>query len=259
MAGCSTGRWTLMAVLLALAGCAEPVRFSSDGAGGIAAESPGALYKPDGPGPFPAVVVLHGCGGVTGNQRAWARRLNRWGYVALVVDSFTPRGVQTVCTTPRVVPPELRARDAFAAAAWLREQPFVDRAHIGVVGFSHGGSTVLRAVLDPIVSTAAATPFGAAVAYYPGCTQDLASLATDTLILIGEADDWTPARRCTDYVAAHAGRSHPIDIKLYPGAYHGFDAAAGPRTVYGHYLVHDPAAAEDSFAMTRAFFDARLK
>jgi len=246
------------AAMMALVGCTETVPLASVDAVGQAARVSGELFKPDGAGPFPAVVVLHGCSGLTANQQVWAHRLNRWGYVAFVVDSFGPRGVQTVCNTPNV-PPGLRAHDAFSAAAWLRTQPFVDGAHIGVIGFSHGGSTVMRTVLEPEVRSIDATPFRAAVAYYPGCRRETAALATDVLILIGDADDWASADRCVTYVGSLFAQSHKAEIKRYPGAYHAFDAQGAPRSYLGHTLGFHPAAAEDSFDMTRAFFDARLK
>lgn len=245
---------------LALGGCAEPLRVSTDAAGGLPADAPMELFKPQGEGPFPAVVVLHGCGGIAERDRVWAKRLNGWGYAALTVDSFGPRGVhQGVCATPQLVPPGLRARDAFAAAAWLRTQPEIDRAHIGVLGFSHGGWSVLKAISASIVRSAGAVPFGAAVAYYPPCEPDLGGVATDTLILIGEADDWVSPARCIDYVAAQARPPREVAIKLYPGAYHDFDVSAPERWRYGHHLAYQAAAAEDSFATARQFLDARLK
>jgi dienelactone hydrolase len=193
-------------------------------------------------------------------MQAWAQRLNRWGYVALVVDSFGPRGYPDgICTKGSLVPPEERARDAFAAAAWLRTQTFVDGAHIGVVGFSHGGWTIMRAILEPTVREAGATPFQAAVAYYPYCPFTQVPIASDTLILIGDADDWTPAPRCTSYVAAQIAPSHALDIKVYPRATHAFDVMAASRTAFGHFMAYDRAAADDSFEQTRRFFDARLK
>jgi len=241
-----------LALLLFLSSCAQPM--------GLSTGATGALYKPDGPGPFPAVVVLHGCNGVSPHMQAWAQRLNRWGYAAVVVDSFGPRGYpEGVCAKGLLVPPELRARDAFAAAAWLRSQPFVDGAHIGVVGFSHGGWTIMRAILETAVREADATPFQAAVAYYPYCAFSRVPIASDTLILIGDADDWTPAPRCTSYVAAQIAPPHALDIKVYPRATHAFDVMAAPRTAFGHFMSYDPAAADDSFELTRRFFDARLK
>src|SRR5580704_7268540 len=96
----SSARAAAMAfVIVALASCA---RTGSDKAADFPAEAkPGtvfnALYRPSGGGPFPAVVLLHTCAGLGPHVHAWARKLQDWGYVALVVDSFTPRGNGVVC------------------------------------------------------------------------------------------------------------------------------------------------------------------
>jgi dienelactone hydrolase len=55
------------------------------------------LYKPDGPGPFPAVVLLHSCGGIRPYNHDWAQQLKEHGFVAKVVDSFGPRGLDIIC------------------------------------------------------------------------------------------------------------------------------------------------------------------
>jgi hypothetical protein len=57
---------------------------------------PGQLYRPDGPGAFPAVVVLPGCGGIQPLHHRWAHTLQQWGYVALLVDSLSPRGARRI-------------------------------------------------------------------------------------------------------------------------------------------------------------------
>jgi dienelactone hydrolase len=106
----------------------------------------GNLYKPEGNGQFPAVVVLHGCAGIDYHFRAWAEQLKKWGYVALIVDSFSPRGVDRVCGQSYRVPDLERAADAYGAATYLKQLPYVDSDKIGLMGFSHGGWTGLRAV-----------------------------------------------------------------------------------------------------------------
>lgn len=251
----------LAAILLtpcAAAAASEPLVFGAANVGAPFSGAPAELYRPAGAGPFPAVVVLHGCDGVTQHYRVWAQRLASWGYIALLVDSFGPRGFGNNCGRGMAVPPLLRAADALAAARWLATQAEIRPGRIGVVGFSHGGWTVMKAVLEPVVDADGGTPFRAAVAFYPGCEPQPARLATDTLILIGDADDWTPARRCLALERALEKAGHVLEVVVYPGAVHAFDTTA-PRHVYlGHAVGGDPAAAADAIARTRGFFDQRL-
>src|SRR6516225_10886794 len=81
----------------------------------------GYLARPTGEGPFPAVVVLHGCGGFSsGGSLQLADQLQDWGYVARMVDSLTPRGLTTACGGPFIDQPG----DAYAALHYLSQQPF---------------------------------------------------------------------------------------------------------------------------------------
>ena len=96
---------------------------------------PGHLYRPDGPGPFPAVVALHGCGGIGPHLHRWAQTLQQWGYVALLVDSLSPRGKTNICDSTLSVDPQYaRMPDAYAAKAYLARQPFVDGTRIAADG-----------------------------------------------------------------------------------------------------------------------------
>jgi dienelactone hydrolase len=203
--------------------------------------------------------LLHGCDGIGPHYRSWARQLASWGYVVLQVDSFGPRNFKTVCNRGREVPPELRARDALTAADYLRTRPDVQADRIGVMGFSHGGWTVLKSVLADDAGVKVQRPFAAAVAFYPGCEMPRSELVTDTLILIGDADDWTPARQCERWRNAVEKSSHTVDMVVYPGAVHGFDAARPVHAFAGHMVGRDPAAAEDAVSRTQAFFAQRLK
>ena len=220
--------------------------------------APAELYLPPGGSPTGAVVVLHGCNGVGPHYREWARRLAGWGFVALLIDSFGPRGFREVCNHGRVVPPEAQAHDAFDGAAYLRAAPEVRAARVGVIGFSHGGWAVLKAVLAGLVRRPGEPPFAAAVAYYPGCDPPTSALETDTLILIGEADDWTPVARCTRWRDTVQTNGHTLRMKIYPSAQHGFDAPSLPHSFAGHYVGQDPAAMADSLIETHAFFAERL-
>jgi dienelactone hydrolase len=260
-------RRILALALLALASCAaEPQAPGVADAPKIADMSAAVvaqakLYRPRGNGPFPAVVVLHGCGGLTGHHHAWGRRLVEWGYVAIVPDSFGPRGHGGQCAlNPAPTPADTRAGDAWTAAKHLAGLPFVRGDRIGMIGFSHGGRTVLSAAQ----AGSAVPPFAAAVAYYPGCDERLhARIGVPTLILAGEKDDWTPIERCRAVVRAQA-RPGLVLFIAYPNAYHGFDRQSeGPTYVRGsradHRVERDPVAAPDSLARTKAFFEQWLK
>ena len=86
------------------------------------------------------------------------------------------------------------------------------------------------------------------------------SYVTDLMVLIGKDDTWTPADLCLGTVAARAKDPRPPAIKVYPGALHSFDLGTLPVvTSSGHMIGGIPEAAADSFAMTKAFLDARLK
>ena len=213
---------------------------------------------------------MHGCSGLRDHHRGWARRLTEWGHAAALLDSFHPRNANSTCygkmSNPR---PALRAQDAFNAAICLRTLPTIQPDHIGIVGFSHGGSTALYTALASGAPTdRGGRPFQAVVAYYPGCLlkvrgepeKILGEPASDVLILIGENDDWTLAPDCLKYVELQSGFPHAPTIKVYPGAVHIFDAAF---RVYldqeGHMQGAHPEARADSYVMTKDFFDARLK
>ncbi|MDF1555097.1 MAG: dienelactone hydrolase family protein, partial [Deferrisomatales bacterium] len=240
--------------LLFLAGsCAflpQTVRFSGSPpvTGGEPVNLTGILAKPEGNGPFPAIVLLHGAGGINQERdAAWARRLGRWGYVTLQVDSFRPRGVARVVGTPFRVAFLARAQDAHDAKAYLAGLPFVAPGEIGVMGWSHGGITTLYAVDELAGPLHGDGPFRAGVAFYPACRRPLDGLEAPVLILIGEKDDWTPASRCVDNMPA-GKTSHEVLLTVYPGAFHDFDWEGLDTYSAGHRVKFDAAAAADAVA-----------
>ena len=99
-----------------------------------------ALYRPSGPGPFPAVVMLHGCSGMfanlgdlTASYRYWGELIAQSGYVALLPDSFNPRGHRSICDQQKrtILESRERAEDAYAARQWLASQSYeIGRAHV---------------------------------------------------------------------------------------------------------------------------------
>lgn len=216
----------------------------------------GQMTKPKGDGPFPAVVLLHGCSGLNMFYHVWAERLTNWGYVTLRVDSFGPRGARSCHDFDQLmVLPKKRAQDAYAAKSFLSGLSYVDRSHIGVIGWSHGGWTVLAALNT---GETEAPPFKAAVALYPFCGEPLIELNAPLLILTGELDDWCPARLCSSRMPAKKAE-HEIILKIYPGAYHCFDWKGVDLEVRGHRLLYHPVASADAQVRVREFLAKHLE
>jgi len=102
-----------------------------------------ALREPEGSGPFPAVVLLHTCGGFGAPLSQWASLLQDRGYAAVLVSSFGPRGITSICGNWAVSVDDVAA-DALAALNHLRGRPGIDNERIAVMGFSYGAMAALR-------------------------------------------------------------------------------------------------------------------
>jgi dienelactone hydrolase len=248
---------------------------------GAPQEISGVLVRPAGPGPFPAVVQLHGCTGIEAESYRWARWFARHGYVALVVDSFGPRRLKGNCRTEQTEPPiTARLDDAFGALRHLQSLPFVEPDRVGAIGWSQGGVYAMTVVNGPSLERAArrgvalpAVGFRAAIGVYPGGCSSLVKerAIRPLLVLIGGADDWTPAAPCEEMVTAMRSRGADVSIVVYPGAYHFFDVQGQPRTVlsnvendakpgrHGATVSYQAAAARDAHRQVAAFFVRYLK
>ncbi|UVK40837.1 dienelactone hydrolase family protein [Mesorhizobium sp. AR10] len=212
----------------------------------------GYLTRPPGEGPFPAIVVLHGCGGLSPNVRkTWSERLSSRGYVVLVVDSFSTRGIKDTCG--RLLAD--RVYDAYGALEFISKYSFVDPQRVALMGFSAGGIATLEAVQLGGAEQLMERKFKAAVAYYPNCSATNGDMAVPTLILIGELDDWTPAKNCQVMMAQRSGQGSAVQLDVFKGARHGFDSP-GLKTgieVHGHRMEYNAAAADQSISDVRVF------
>jgi dienelactone hydrolase len=192
--------------------------------------------------PYPAVVVLHGCSGISSHSAAIADRLGAWGYVALTVDTLGPRGITGRCGGQIVD----QAFDAYAALRYLSRLEFVDPAQIAVLGQSMGGQAALYAIARDLAAQYFTERFRAAIAYYPNCgVANGSDMTTPVLVLIGEADEWNSAERCREVAARRRPDSAPIALSVYPGVHHAFDVAQlspGIRAWGGWVEYNEPAA-----------------
>lgn len=183
---------------------------------------------------LPAVVLVHGSGGVYREELTyWARLLNEQGMAALVIDVFSPRGVNSTGKDQSLVPFAADTADAFAALRMLASHPGIDPRRIAVVGFSRGGITAVRSAVEPIIqgSAPAGLRFAAHVALYSGgCANTLSVMAAPgvfskapMLFVHGDADDYADMSDCQAYAGRISGAGTPAAFVVLPGARHKFD------------------------------------
>ncbi len=196
------------------------------------------------PGPRPAVVALHGCSGpydtrgqLTAHLRRYAADLNAAQMHVLVLDSFGPRGLRSICEIPqskRTVREADRRADVQAALRWLVARPEVDATRLVLLGWSHGAQTVLAALdaSDTTVQAQTVQP-RAAVAFYPGCTELLKNtsyrLQGPLLLMVGERDDWTASAPCVRLHQRLGAQAPRFEFEVYADSYHGFDSLSPVR------------------------------
>jgi dienelactone hydrolase len=242
------------------------------------------LYRPsDGAGPFPAVVLMHTCGGIGPHIYRWAERLTKTDHVVLIVDSLGPRNVSSNCQgADAVISVDAVAADAAAALAHLRTLRFVAGDRLAVMGFSFGAMAALR--LSGAAYQRRLTPpldgLRAVIFFYGTCgtrspnpkvqatTNNLADdIVTPTLMFLGALDTESPPHFCTSKADRLKSLGQPIQYKLYPDTTHAFDESrwgTEGRTMHhgkrGPFLYrYNPEATEDAWRETRTFFDRHLR
>ena len=187
------------------------------------------LFKPQTEGSkagrHAAMVLVHGFEGVSeAREGFWARELAALGVATLVIESFSARSVGTSIANQSSVSTAQGVRDAYAALGYLAALKEVDAARIGIMGMSRGGSVALRAV-DHRKHAAAGPGFAAAVALYPGCVAQYRNPqpSAPIQVLVGAADDYTTVKHCADYLQRIRAAGGVAELRVYPGARHGFD------------------------------------
>ena len=256
---------------LAVAQTAPPIGGEYSNAIAIPVDDPttknisGALFKPPGAGPFPAVVYMSGCIGLSYPpemelERIVIDHLLAKGVAIFIVDPFTPRNEQMgICAefgnlndkTDR----QLRditqgGNDAVAAVKVLKTMPEIDPKRIFLLGYSYGATASLFAT-DVKTPGAHDTQIAGVIAYYPYCYDNVVP-SPPTLVLIGENDHVVSVKMC------QAVKGNPkFDVVVYPGASHLFALAMGQPWVV--HKVFDEKAALDAQQRTDAFMDAHMK
>lgn len=270
----------LMAILLgSMAGQIKTVHFQS---GDEKTKLVGYVFEPGGTGPHAAVVMLHGRAGpysslakgvytsatLSKRHKEWGEFWAQRGYVAMLVDSFGPRGYpggfglgSYENRPPEVSEQTVRPLDAYGALQYLRKRRDIKPESIGVQGWSNGGMTVLVTIGENTPGIDHPTPttgFRAAIAEYPGCGMDALKgkyrAYAPTLLMIASADEEVSPKRCEDFAKKAQASGSRLEVKVYEGAEHNFDDP-------GKKKQSNPAnqkATADAMRSAEKFFAAQL-
>jgi dienelactone hydrolase len=192
----------------------------------------GELRLPQGDGRFPAVVLVHGSGGVGGNVDRWAQELNRMGVAVFVLDSFTGRGIAQTITDQSQLGGLAMIGDAYGAygvLALLSKHSRIDPSRVALMGFSKGGFVALYASMKRFqrMHAPADAEFAAYIPFYATCNNTYIEedQVSDRPIRLfhGTADDYVPADTCRQYVKRLQQIGKDVQITEYAGARHAFD------------------------------------
>jgi carboxymethylenebutenolidase len=211
----------------------------------------GYLFEPEGGGRHPAIVMLHGRAGAYSSlangvytSATLSKRHKQWGefwaergYLALLVDSFGPRGyaggfpVGSYKDRPAAVSEQtVRPLDAYGALSYLRGRRDVVADRIGLQGWSNGAMTTLVTMGEHALEMEQATPetgFRAALAEYPGCGMDAVKEDykpyAHLLLTVGTADEEVSATVCETFAKRAKQRGADLEVVVFEGAEHNYD------------------------------------
>jgi dienelactone hydrolase len=195
----------------------------------------GHLFLPPGDAKVPAILLVHGSGGLyKAMLEFWPKAFNAAGIAVLSMDSFGPRGVKSTADDQSQVPFSADTADAFAALKLLATHPRIDPQRIAIMGFSRGGITVQRTAVERIIASQKLPDglrFAAHIPVYSGGCVGSFRLRVKPgvfskapqLWLHGNADDYTSLAPCEAYAKQIAEAGTPVEFVVIEGAGHKFD------------------------------------
>jgi carboxymethylenebutenolidase len=208
------------------------------------------LARPQGPGPFPALVVIHEWWGLNDQVRGMANQLARQGYLALAVDLYQGKRADTpeqAHELMRGLPEDRALRDLAAAVTYLKASPYVKPDRIGSIGWCMGGGYSLKLAMTEPTLAACAVYYGA----LPSEPESLASIKAPVIGFFGEKDEGIPEASVLAFETAMQKQGKAVEVHVYRNAGHAFANAEGPS--------YRREASEDAWSKLMAFFGKHLK
>lgn len=182
---------------------------------------------------LPAVIVVHGSGGIDDGIDGWLGELNGMGVATFVIDSFSGRGISDTVADQSQLHSLAMVYDAYRALDWLAQHPRIERSRIAIIGFSKGGTAALYAAMERFERAYGSdkSHFAVYLAFYPNCAkyiEDEHVASGPIRVFYGEADDWASIEPCRDYTRRLALAGKDVQFLSFPHAYHAFDRRSLP-------------------------------
>jgi len=239
------------------------------------------VFKPQGNGPFPTVLFLHGA-----SDHAWQpgyrkhiEKITNRGYAVVFINSYSSRDLNgPALRGGSFLPPE-RAGDIVATLDWLRSQKWSDAERVAALGESHGATTILDTL---VLAPPAKKPTGlktlpsgglgglkAGVLYYPWCSGPVMgvelikavkndwSANIGILGLLPDGDTESDVALCFQILKRHKDKGLPVEIVHYINAGHSFNHVTDDHG--NQVATFDEKVTEDADRRMLDFLDKYLK
>ena len=184
------------------------------------------LFLPDGPGPFPVVILVPGSLGLQAHHLSYASVITDARIAACALDPFGPRSVTSTVANQVQYSFAASAWDVLATAELLASRPDIDAARIGAQGHSRGGSAVLSAASVHLAAASDAPKLAGTYAAYPWCGHqflDPSIGSTRVGAIIGDLDDWCSPTQVQAHIHAMRVAGGDATVRIVPNAHHSFD------------------------------------
>ena len=190
-------------------------------------EVSGLLKLPKGEGPFPLIIGVAGSLDWGEHHLEYLDMYRSMGIATFELQSFSSRGIKSTVGSQVNVTTAMMVLDAYKALETLIEHPMINKEKVAITGWSLGGGVTLFSGWEPLLKKInPKIKFAAHLSIYPPCIAQPENLKfTDAPmhILIGELDNWVPAKACEELVPEMQKVGVNINLTVYPESHHSFD------------------------------------
>jgi len=190
-------------------------------------EVSGMLKLPEGNGPFPLIIGVAGSLDWGEHHLEYMDMYRSMGIATFELQSFSSRGIKSTVGSQIQITTAMMVLDAFKALEILSKHPTIDKEKIAITGWSLGGGVALFSGWLPLIEKInPKLKFAAHLAIYPPCIAQPEVLRFTNApmhILIGELDNWVPAKACEELVPKMKETGANIGLTVYPESHHSFD------------------------------------